>query len=57
MPAAHRSGTVNLTSVVTQPGATETETVTWALTDNGDMVQTGTGTDFSFSIPERPRTS
>ncbi len=43
--------TVDLTSVVTQAGASETETVNWLLTENGDTVQSGTGTDFSFEYP------
>ncbi len=43
------SSPVDLTSVVTQPGAAETETVSWALAENGDTVLSGTGPDFSFS--------
>ena len=41
--------TVSLTAVVTQPGVSETETVAWVLTQNGTVIATGTGVDFSFA--------
>ena len=41
--------TVELMGVVSQPGASETETVTWVVTDNGSQIASGTGADFSFA--------
>ena len=49
--ASRAPGTIDLTSVVTHPGASETESVTWLLTDNGAVVQDGAGPDFSFAAP------
>ena len=52
--AGSESGdTVSLMGVVSQPGASETETVSWVVTDNGTVIATGTGADFRSPTPIR----
>ncbi len=45
------SSTISLVGVVTDPGILDTETVAWTLTQNGNVIGTATGPDFSFTTP------
>ena len=45
------SATISLTAVVTDPGILDTETVAWTLTQNGSVIATAVGANFSFSTP------
>src|SRR5262249_14171097 len=48
---SNQSGTTSLSAVVTDPGILDTETVTWTLTQNGNVIGTASGTSFSFPTP------
>ncbi len=45
------SGTISLTAVVNDPGALDTETLAWTLTQNGSVIATAPGASFSFNTP------
>ena len=45
------SSTISLTAVATDPGILDTETVAWTLTQNGVVIATAAGPNFSFNTP------
>ncbi len=45
------AGTISLSAVVTDPGTSDSETLSWALFVDGIKTQTSTDSDFSFRIP------
>ena len=45
------AGTIDLIGITTDPGTSDTETLSWALIVDGSVTQTSAGPDFSFEIP------
>ncbi len=45
------AGTISLTGAVIDPGALDTHTLAWTLTQNGVVILTGAGPSFTFATP------
>ncbi len=52
--ASQGSGTITLTATAANPGAPQSITIGWTLTEDGTVIDTGTGDTFTFTPPPPP---